>query len=465
MTTLEEAINSLSEEELDLLNSDPEMLVAFQAKYGGIPALKGDLTPSLGTSDVTNQGTKTTNPIAKIGTAVEAGGAGIGDIVTGKGLPQAAETVRGVLDEEPLKTTSGKVGKFAGSFFTPTQIALQATGAKVVPSVLKGLGKGANTFGKWIARSTEAELPAAQKGASEVIGALTGAEPEALQQVMLNAPRVKAAASFPQLADEMATAMNKLGSHIGDLEKAANATLNAEKLVSTEPMLNAIATARAGLGEAALPEVTAMKQTLDELAKQVAAKGNMISEAKMAEWIKSLQKGINWNDPTGTVRNEALSKIQGITNDALKAINPAYAKAEAKLAETISLKDGIAQSMGLTKDPGKAWAAKDVAVTKLKGLLNPENKASTVKLLKELSKIPGMKDILKEVELAAAKESITAPATGAHKMFGLGTRLPALGGVLAGLVPKIPEAVAGGLPYAVRSVPAIANAVYQGLKQ
>lgn len=474
MTKIEQAIESLTEEELDLLNSDPEMLAAFKAKYaneGGLslatPALKDDLTSSTESANVTDQGTITTNPIAKLGTAVEAGGAGIGDILTGKGLPQAAETVQNVMEDKKPTTMSGKTGKFVGSFFTPAQIALQYTGAKFAPAILKGLGKGANWTGNLISRPTEAALPAAQKGASEVIGALTGAEPEALQQVMLNAPKVKAAASFPQLADEMAVSMNKLSTHIGDLEKVANATLNPKNLIGADKLNGALQTAIEGVGDAALPEVNSTREVLQTLATQLKAKypNGVIPEDKVAMWVKDIQKGINWNDPTGTVRNEALSKVQGIVNEILKKQNPAYEAAEAKLAEAIGLKNNLAQSMGLTREAGKSWSAKDVAVTKLRGLMTPENKASTVKMLKELAKVPGMKDILKEVELTAAKESIEAPATGAHKLFGLGTRLPALGGVMAGLVPGVEKAVSTALPYATRIAPPLANTVYQGLRQ
>lgn len=429
------------------------------------PELKGDLAPSTSSSDVTDQGNVVTNPVSKLGTSVEAGYAGIGDLATGKGLPQAADTVHKVLDEKPVETTSGKVGKFAGSFFTPTQIALQATGAKLAAPIVKGLGKGANAVGNLLARSSEVEIPAAQKAAGGVIGALTDVAPEHIEQVIANAPGVAAAKGFPALAEDVATAVNRLSDHIGTLDTVANATLSAEKILPTKPVLDAISTAYKGLGNAALPEVQAAQDTLKAMATAIEARGGSIPENELAQWIKSLQSGINWNDPTGTVRNKALSKIQGIANDALKAGNPEYAKAEGDLASAINLKGRIADAMGIVREPGQEWQAKNVAVTKLKQLMHPDNVSATKKLLKEFSEVPGVPNFIKEAQLAAAKEAINAPATGAHKMFGLGTRLPALGGVLAGLVPPTAEVVTSGVPYVTQGAPLAANAVYQGLKK
>lgn len=154
-----------------------------------------------------------------------------------------------------------------------------------------------------------------------------------------------------------------------------------------------------------------------------------------------------------------------MVNDFLKAQNPGYAKAKAPLAEAINLRDGLAKAMGVEKEAGKAWSAKDMAAGKLRQLMNPENKASTVKMLKELADVPGMPNILKLVERSAAKESIEAPATGVHRMMGLGTRLPELGGVIAGLVPKMARVAPTAIRRTVKAVPAAANAITQGLRQ
>lgn len=466
--TREEAIEKLSEEELDLLNSDSEILAEFMAKFPegqGVMGAVGSAIDSLLPDRKTLEAPLKASEV--IGTQVAAGGAGIGDVVTGKGFPQSAETVRRVQAGQKPETKSGRVGEFIGSFFTPNQIALQGvTGGLLNPAVKKGAASAATGIGKLIARESDVAIPVAEKGAAEVIGALTGAPPEALQQVMLNKEAVVKAASFPELAEQVAGSMNKLSEHIGKLDDAANAFLRTEITDSTKPVLDAISKVRLDLGEAALPEIIEVKKTLDALTQQLAGKGGMISEAALAKWVKNLQSGINWSDPTGTVRNKALSKVQGLANEYLKALNPRYGQAEASLSEAIGLKDRVAQAMGLVKEAGqKAWSAKDVAVTKLKGLLSPENKAMTVSLMEEMSKIPGVPNFLQAAKETAAKSALAEPATGAHRLFGLGTRLPALGGVMAGLVKPAARATESTLGFGVNAAPAAVNAFNQGLQK
>lgn len=60
------------------------------------------------------------------GQMTKAGYAGIGNLVAGNDLQQAATDVTKVEAGEKPETTSGKVGEFAGSMFTPEQIAMQA---------------------------------------------------------------------------------------------------------------------------------------------------------------------------------------------------------------------------------------------------------------------------------------------------------------------------------------------------
>jgi hypothetical protein len=466
---------------IDVTSVDPanydsvvdEVVADYMSSQG--PKLQGDLTPSTENADVTNQGTETKSSIPSLvtgmGRMVEAGGAGIADIVTGKELPQATETIKAVEEEEPVKTTSGKVGKFVGSFFTPAQIAMQAAGGPLAKGVMQGLGKAATGVGKLIARPTEAALPAAQKGASEVIGALTSAEPEALQQVMVQGRKaIKGAASFPQLGEQMATNMTKLETHITDLNKAVEGTLDAKKMLSSQPIVDAIQQAKQLAGTTGSAESEAVVSNLNKLQENIIKKyGDKMSEVDVHKWIQSIQNETRFPGATATesAMNEAKKKAGGMVNDLLKAQNPAYAEAKAPLAEAIGLRDGLAKAMGVEKEAGKAWSAKDVAAGKLRQLLNPENRATTVKMLKELAKVPGMQDVLAQVERTAAKESIEAPAKGFSKLLGMGTRLPELGGIMAGLVPSVPSLATTAASKVAKYGPAginVARQLYQGLK-
>lgn len=81
--------------------------------------------------------------IKKTGEMVEAGGAGIGDLVAhpnATGLDRAVTDINHVENEEKPENTAGKVGKAIGSAFTPAQIAIGA-----------GLGAALEPVGMWAA--------------------------------------------------------------------------------------------------------------------------------------------------------------------------------------------------------------------------------------------------------------------------------------------------------------------------
>lgn len=90
--------------------------------------------------------------IHKLGTLTKAGYSGVANLLSGNTAQQAATDVSNVEAGKSPETTSGKVGEFAGSLFTPEQIALQggigafleASGLGLWASnLLKGWGESA----------------------------------------------------------------------------------------------------------------------------------------------------------------------------------------------------------------------------------------------------------------------------------------------------------------------------------
>lgn len=87
-----------------------------------------------------------------IGENIRAGAAGLGELITGKGLQKSAETIEKVQEGEKPSTTAGKVGEFVGKMVTPEQIALQAVGGAALEAsgigiwaanIIKGWGESA----------------------------------------------------------------------------------------------------------------------------------------------------------------------------------------------------------------------------------------------------------------------------------------------------------------------------------
>jgi len=412
----------------------------------------------------------------KLGTMVEAGGAGIGDIdanllpraanlIPGVSMPtkpflpavqQAGQDVNNVMAGLAPETTAGKIGKTVGSFFTPNQIALQATGEAAAKPIIEGLGAGVNKLGTLLAPASEAELPGAAKAAGNALSTVSGVGTPELETVMANPGAVEAAKTFPQVAEDVAGSMNKLTDHIGALEKTANATLDASKSLSVSPMVDAInAEIKAiKMADVTTPAMENAEEVLQGMLDKIKDKGTM-TEPEVAKWVKNVQSKVNWNDPLGTDLNEALTHVQSTVNDALKASNPEYATATEHFADAVNLKNDLSKAMGVSKESGFTgkFTPENVSVAKLKGLLNPDSAIQTKKLLGQFAQVPGVPNYLDVAKQAAAKAAL-----------GQGARAR-LAGFLAGLVPGAGRAAETAATGGLEAIPAAGNAVYQGLSQ
>ncbi len=412
----------------------------------------------------------------KLGTMVEAGGAGMGDIDANI-LPRAANLIPGVnMKTEPFlpainqagadvrnvmsglapETTAGKAGKFVGSFFTPNQIAMTAAGEAAAKPIVKGLGYGINKLGSLFAPASEEALPGAAKAVGNALSTVSGVGTPELETVMTNPSAVQAAKTFPQVAEDVASSMNKLTEHVGSLEKAATAALDPKATLPVSTMVDAINAELKSIkmADVVTPAMENSQKVLEGMLEKVQNRGTM-TQPEVAKWVKSVQGKINWNDPLGTDLNEALTHVQGAVNDALKAANPEYATATGHFADAVNLKNDLSRAMGVSKEAGLTgkFSPENVSVAKLRGLLNPDSAVATKKMLGQFAQVPGVPNYLDIAKQAAAKAAL-----------GQGARAR-LAGFLAGLVPGAGQAAETAASGAIQSVPAAGNAVYQGLTQ
>lgn len=480
--TLDEAVNNLSEDEVDLLMSDPQMLGEFKTKFAahqestGVMGMVGDVAKKLLPSKETLMAPMKASE--HLGKMVEAGGAGIGDIdanllpkagnlllpgahfKTEPFLPavqQAGTDVDNVMAGKAPETAAGKAGKFVGSFFTPNQIALQATGEAAAGPIIKGLGKGVNAIGELLAPASDAALSGVEKAAGNTLSTIGGIGTPELETVMTHGrDAVQGAKAFPELAEDVAGSMDKLTSHIGELEKAANATLDAKKTLNVSTLTDAIQgeIKSINMADVTTPGMDSAKEVLQTMLDKVKNRGTL-TQPEVAKWVKSLQGKINWNNPLGTELNEALTHVQSAVNDALKAANPQYATATDNFANAVNLKNDLVGAMGVEKEAGLAgkFEPKNVSVTKLKGLLNPDNTVQTSKMVNDFHKVPGVPNYIDLARQASAKQAING---------GIRSRFA---GFLAGLVPGATSGVKTLSTGAANALPAVGNAVYQGLQE
>jgi hypothetical protein len=484
--TMDEAINNLSEEEVDLLNSDPQMLADFKAKYSGTPGIMdavGAAAKSLLPSKETLMAPMKASE--HLGKMVEAGGSGIAELdanllpkaanmmIPGASfktepfqpaLEQASQNVNAVMNGLEPQTPVGKAGKVVGSFFTPNQIALQATGEAAAKPIIKGLGYGINKIGSLLAPASEEALPGAAKATGNFLSTLSGkgaqfggagVSPAELETVMSNPEAVNAAKSFPQVAEDVAGSMNKLTEHLSGLEKTANATLDAKATLPVGTMVDAInAQLKAiKMADVTTPAMENAQEVLEGMLEKVKNRGTM-TQPEVAKWVKSVQRKINWKDPLGTDLANALTHVQNTVNDVLKTANPEYATAEGHFADAVNLKNDLSKAMGVSKEPGFTgkFSPENVSVAKLKGLLNPDSAIATKKMLGQFSQVPGVPNYMNIAKQAAAKAAL-----------GQGWR-SRMAGFLAGMVPGAGRAANTAASGTIQGLPAAGNAVYQGLK-
>ena len=153
-----------------------------------------------------------------IGENIRAGAAGLGELITGKGLQKSAETVENVQEGVKPTTTAGKVGEFVGKMVTPEQIALQAVGGTALEAT--GLGTWAtNLLRGW----GESAARAAISGIKTIAKAMGLENLSALSQFLLSPVKI-GAQEFPAIVTATNTTKDMLAAAKA-IQNAAGAAL------------------------------------------------------------------------------------------------------------------------------------------------------------------------------------------------------------------------------------------------
>jgi hypothetical protein len=413
---------------------------AYSAPSQGIMGAVGNAVKNLLPSKETLEAPMTASK--KLGTMVEAGGAGIGDIDANL-LPRAANLIPGVnMKTEPFlpavqqagtdvenvmkglapETAAGKAGKFVGSFFTPNQIAMQAIGGAAAEPIVAGLGKIATPVSKFAVN------------AFPKVSNFLGAAPEAVSALAENPEAVSEAASLPEMAETVAGKVKGLGESGIEAAQAGKAALSDTTPVVglKDKLMNYAANLANSSGadeadQAAADYVTKYAKNLDLNP----------SELDVKELIEKMDDKINtkFEQANPTMLTEAKKAIRQTLNEALTAQNPAYAKAMAEASGTFAPQETLSKAFSL-----KEGAPSDATIQALRNKANPEALA-TQKALS--TTFPGL---AQNIGNSAAKAALQQNLLGKLGLFG---------------APKLGPAIAG----AIKGVPATGNAVYQGLTQ
>lgn len=357
------------------------------------------------------------------GNLVKAGGAGISDLVSGNGLPQASEDITNVENEQPATSTAGKVGSTVGSFFTPQQIVLQALGGAVAKPIATGLGNMASATMRGLSDITP-------EFAGKVAGYF-GAEPGAVAALAENPEAVSNAQSMKSAAEDAGSFVKGIGKRGQALADTATAALDAEKDV---------------VGAGDIAQKTLAKLTNDKSATELAkdSLSDIVkqlqkdpSEANVGDAIDKLDDLIKYNSQSAPDWSNRLRDARQALSTALKTQNPAYKSAiEASAATRVPMKT-LSQNLGIKNGLPGDWT-----INALDKVNDPEALATQ----RALAALPGGAQLTGNVANAAAKAALQQ---------GLLGKLALL------MAPYASSAVQGG----VQAAPAAANAVYQGLTQ
>lgn len=426
MSQMEDAINGLSEDELDLLNSDPQMLAAFKAKYStpeglsmSAPKLMGDLTPSMENTNVTNQGTEThMEPFNTMGKGVEAGYAGVGDLVSGNGMQQAAQDVHNVMDDKAPETMGGKVGKGFGSFFTPAQIAFQAIGG----ALAKPIANLAGNITAPIVKIPANWMPGASKffgGSAEAIGALAD-----------NPSAVAKAESIPDVVKAGQATIEGLKTGGIAASDAAKSTLSATKEVPG--VADGIKSVMKALDKG-IHSSPATKESLAYVENVLKELPDKPTEKLLGEYIENL-KPLDFEKANPSPLTQANQALTTVYSNLLKAQNPAYAEGMAKSTASFPAQDALIDALKL-----KEGVPTDSTYNAVLNALNP----------KKLGAEAGLDALSPEM---AARLKNTAANTLLNQTLG--------GKVAMKVLPKVNPAITNAIKYAPR-IENLGNSAYQ----
>lgn len=163
---MQEAFDKLSPEEIDLLNSDEQMLSQFKAKYAGMT--KGGAKIPIPSDVVNEQGVQPASILSDIQRG-SAQGLGALGALTAKPNNSGLQEAAGIAQGEDPTSTAGKIGNFVGQSVSPAALAAGAGVGKVAEAAAPALTKAAKVaFAPLKSTSAEA-MNAAEKGAGVVL--------------------------------------------------------------------------------------------------------------------------------------------------------------------------------------------------------------------------------------------------------------------------------------------------------
>ena len=321
-------------------------------------------------------------------------------------------------------------------------------------NVVVGAGEGAVAgaagnalMSKVIGPLFERLLPATGKSLIASLGPKL--DVPAVEAYLKEPQAIREALSDPQRAERLAQAMSKVGIDTKALSEAARAHLTgatslsapleaasegvvqsgapeADGLANTiKPIFDKIRAKLAPGGLASTPEAEGALKYLNEQEQRyvdiAAQNGGQISQQKMGELVRDLQKTISPSafDTTDISALKTQKKaVAGSMNDVLKGQNADYETAMQPVAENRDLLGSLQDKFGLTKKPGEGYSPSESTNVKM-GQLNNEDKTVSHSLLDHLKDKEGF-DFLNDAKNRSVLDRFGAEGAGHGLQIGGG---------------------------------------------
>ncbi len=298
-----------------------------------------------------------------------------------------------------------------------------ATGAilnKVIGTVVPKVVNGAIDLGKM--------------GAKKVLSATLGPSSEAIDSYLSNPKAINDAVSYSQQADNLANATNTLKDRVSQLDNEAWKTLSDDPTVVVSRLIDGIKDVHEGLhinGNLIGKSAKKADAILGDLSEDITKFGSHVSPSDLKSIIQDLDNNINWDDPSATDSNWALSQVRTYFDSILKK-NPEYKAAMEPVKENIDVINYLKKKFSL-KDTSNGFVSSDATSSNLKNVLN-ETKGVSQDALKQLEEQTGLNALQASKDYGNAAQFQGSFANGSRRTVGGATTGGAIGAGLGSLL-------------------------------
>lgn len=317
--------------------------------------------------------------------------------------------------------------------------ATGATLGKVLPPVVRNVGKGLGWSGK------------------KLFSSILGPSEEAVSAYLKNPAAIKSA-SMEGVAESMPQVANKFNEVIKGFADKAQKTLSKSKFIQpsdTDPggaftkdeIFGVVKNARRKLGGVYTDESRSAAKTLERISANLNKKQNTVSQKEVDDLIEMLDEEIPWDKLTNpldkfTTSEQALINVRKGLSNSLKSKNKAYGEAMKPLEEAIDSRNEFLRKFSVKRVKGEGFVPSDTTYSRTNTALK-EGKIETDRIIENTKRITGI-DLTPRVKNAKFAQEFRGGRTNGSRNVNTMAVLGGGTGAAIGAGLGLPPIVGGG---------------------